>query len=611
MHIFIHHTKTPMVKLLGGTLLLLVIVLFAETGLSQQSLYPRGANLTDDTPFPFIRPLPTGIGFAFLGEGTTGGEGGQEVTVTNGEELLRFASSHQPYIINVVDTIEIVRGIGSYVESNGEYHIGSNTTLRGIGANATILYGGFRVQGVENVIIQNLHFDGTYRGFRSDLENISCEDVPEGWHRYNHGPCLQPGDKAPTDKAIDITEGSERVWITQNSFRRYSDDVMSVKRESSFVTLSWNRYDDPVTGKNGMMLLIGHSDNHTPDIGRLKTTIHHNYFASRDRQPRIRFGQIHILNNYYADPHNIFNYGAAAQRDSEVAIEGNYYHNVGNRPWRFDINSFQGYVDQRNNTFVNTTIAQTRGSFGVEIFEPADVYDYDVDNPDDIPGIVLASVGAGNWDYTTGEMPVPGLSYHNYPEFSATVNPRPDFDWTPALFADSYQIQVGRSVIFSGDDDVVIDTVVTETAYLSDVSLDPEEAFFWRVRAINGKGPSAWSSPTIFFTSTASSLTHAGNFPTRFKLDGNYPNPFNPVTNIQYSLPEAATVDLRVYDVLGREVASLLNRQQQQPGIHTVQFDALRNNLASGVYIYRIMAIPAGASSRDVYIENRTMTLVK
>ncbi len=75
--------------------------------------------------------------------------------------------------------------------------------------------------------------------------------------------------------------------------------------------------------------------------------------------------------------------------------------------------------------------------------------------------------------------------------------------------------------------------------------------------------------------------------PTEFNLSQNYPNPFNPATTINYQLPSNGFVTLRVYDILGREVATLVNANQNA-GVHTVAFDA--NSLPSGVYFYRITA---------------------
>ncbi len=85
-----------------------------------------------------------------------------------------------------------------------------------------------------------------------------------------------------------------------------------------------------------------------------------------------------------------------------------------------------------------------------------------------------------------------------------------------------------------------------------------------------------------------------------FKLNQNYPNPFNPATTIQYSLAQSSDVELKVYDMLGREVATLVN-DQQNAGQHSVKFNA--SNLSSGVYFYRLTA---GQKSRI-----RKMTLIK
>ncbi|MCL4278999.1 MAG: T9SS type A sorting domain-containing protein [Ignavibacteriaceae bacterium] len=73
-----------------------------------------------------------------------------------------------------------------------------------------------------------------------------------------------------------------------------------------------------------------------------------------------------------------------------------------------------------------------------------------------------------------------------------------------------------------------------------------------------------------------------------FTLEQNYPNPFNPSTKITYSLAERSDVSLKVYDVLGKEVASLVNNTTQEAGKYDVTFDA--GKLASGLYIYTLNA---------------------
>ena len=75
--------------------------------------------------------------------------------------------------------------------------------------------------------------------------------------------------------------------------------------------------------------------------------------------------------------------------------------------------------------------------------------------------------------------------------------------------------------------------------------------------------------------------------PGEYVLEPNYPNPFNPSTQIRYALPEASEVELIVYDQLGHEIRRLVTGRQEA-GYHTVTFEA--SNLASGMYIYRLRA---------------------
>jgi hypothetical protein len=72
-----------------------------------------------------------------------------------------------------------------------------------------------------------------------------------------------------------------------------------------------------------------------------------------------------------------------------------------------------------------------------------------------------------------------------------------------------------------------------------------------------------------------------------FSLEQNYPNPFNPVTNINFGIPKSEFVSLKVYDILGREVRSLVS-QNMTPGVYEVNFDA--SGLSSGMYYYSLRA---------------------
>ncbi|MFU8813061.1 MAG: T9SS type A sorting domain-containing protein [Balneolaceae bacterium] len=88
---------------------------------------------------------------------------------------------------------------------------------------------------------------------------------------------------------------------------------------------------------------------------------------------------------------------------------------------------------------------------------------------------------------------------------------------------------------------------------------------------------------------------------SEFELSQNFPNPFNPTTNIKFTLPTASEVSLTVYNTLGQRVATLVNNRQFNSGPHTVTFDA--SMLASGVYFYRIQA--------GNFVQQRAMTLIK
>ncbi len=70
-------------------------------------------------------------------------------------------------------------------------------------------------------------------------------------------------------------------------------------------------------------------------------------------------------------------------------------------------------------------------------------------------------------------------------------------------------------------------------------------------------------------------------------LEQNYPNPFNPVTTINYQIPKSGRVVLKVYDILGKEIATLVN-EEKEIGRYSVNYDA--NKLSSGVYLYELVA---------------------
>jgi len=94
-----------------------------------------------------------------------------------------------------------------------------------------------------------------------------------------------------------------------------------------------------------------------------------------------------------------------------------------------------------------------------------------------------------------------------------------------------------------------------------------------------------WSNTWIGDRSTLGIDGEGGLIPYEFALFNNYPNPFNPVTTIKFSIPEVQQVTLKIYNLMGREVVTLID-QELQPGYHTTKWNA--GSMASGVYFYRL-----------------------
>ena len=94
---------------------------------------------------------------------------------------------------------------------------------------------------------------------------------------------------------------------------------------------------------------------------------------------------------------------------------------------------------------------------------------------------------------------------------------------------------------------------------------------------------------------------------TEYTLEQNYPNPFNPTTKIKYQIPKSGNVTLKIYDILGAEVATLVNEFQAE-GRYEINFNASGHsgtvrNLASGVYIYKLQA--------NEFTQSKKMILIK
>ncbi len=129
-----------------------------------------------------------------------------------------------------------------------------------------------------------------------------------------------------------------------------------------------------------------------------------------------------------------------------------------------------------------------------------------------------------------------------------------------------------------------IDSTITDTTYLYS-ALQVNKSYWWRVKAFNVAGWGDFSEVRMFTTNIVS--VENEKIPIEYALQQNYPNPFNPTTTIKYQIPELSFVTIKVYDVLGNEIAILVN-EEKAVGSYEVEFDG--NQLTSGIYFYTLAA---------------------
>ena len=188
------------------------------------------------------------------------------------------------------------------------WRIPDNTTIVGVDKGATIRGAWLDIRGTtttprRNVIVRNITFEDVY-------------DCFPAWtpRRNADGTWAGTGDWDAEYDAISLRE-SEGVWVDHNEFRdvatadstlptyfgskyQVHDGHLDITNASDLVTASYNRFRD-----HDKTMLIGSSDTAPRDVGRLRVTLHHNLFENLgQRAPRVRYGQVHVYNNYYVIP---------------------------------------------------------------------------------------------------------------------------------------------------------------------------------------------------------------------------------------------------------------------------------------------------------------------
>ncbi|MCW8375748.1 pectinesterase family protein [Streptomyces justiciae] len=294
----------------------------------------------------------TADGFASvnaLGQnGTYGGRDGQIVTVRTLADLEKYATAAEPYVIVVAATINM-DPVGK------EIKVQSNKTIVGSGTSGHIVGGGFFLgSGVHNVIIRNLTIRDAYQGVWNDKE-----------HDFD---------------GIQM-DGAHHVWIDHNDLRHMADGLIDVRKDSTYVTVSWNKMS-----QDNKAFGIGWTDNVVTDI-----TIHHNWIRETEqRNPSTdNAAHAHLYNNFLEDVAGTditSSYGNYSRGATKMVLENSYFQGINNPV----IKDSTATIVQKGNTFVGTS---GRNESGGTAFDPKSYYAYTLDATANVPSLLKSGAG--------------------------------------------------------------------------------------------------------------------------------------------------------------------------------------------------------------------------
>jgi hypothetical protein len=176
--------------------------------------------------------------------------------------------------------------------------------------------------------------------------------------------------------------------------------------------------------------------------------------------------------------------------------------------------------------------------------------------------------------------------------------------WNAVQGATLYHLQVSTASNFGS---TVVNDSTLSAASRSVGPMTLATTYYWRVRAKNDGGWSAYSSARQFSTIRTTSVEQpSSEIPPEYSLNQNYPNPFNPSTRIRFGIPKSGMVSLKVFDLLGREIETLV-AEELAPSYYQAVWKA---NVASGTYFYRIQAGDASTGSAQSFVQTKKMILI-
>ncbi|MEV8022231.1 pectinesterase family protein [Streptomyces sp. NPDC086554] len=312
---------------------------------------------TDGADHASAAPAPTWAkeaadGFASvdaLGQnGTYGGREGRTVTVKTLADLEKYATATEPYVI-------VVDGAITMDPKGKEIKVASDKTIVGAGTSGEIVGGGFFLgQGVHNVIIRNLTIRDSYEGTWNDKD-----------HDWD---------------AVQM-DGAHHVWIDHNDLRHMADGLIDSRKDTTYVTVSWNRLEN-----HNKAFGIGWTENVAADL-----TVHHNWIRETEqRNPSTdNAAHAHLYNNYLQDEPGTditSSYGNYSRGKTKMLLENSYFEGFNNPV----IKDATASVVQRGNVFKNT---KGRNESGGTAFDAKKYYAYELDAAADVPALVTTGTG--------------------------------------------------------------------------------------------------------------------------------------------------------------------------------------------------------------------------
>ncbi|MBX2858150.1 MAG: ricin-type beta-trefoil lectin domain protein [Cellvibrionaceae bacterium] len=292
-------------------------------------------------------------GWASMNGSTTGGgtDLSGAVSVTSMSELTRAISGSSSKIVLVEP--------GTY---NGTLSPGANTTIIGTAPGVTI-FGNISISGSDkkNIIIRNIAVRGERCG--------SYDECKDG------------------DDAVYIGNNASNIWFDHVDIADGQDGNFDVTRAGDFVTCSWCKFHYTYDKEHRFSNLIAGGDGETQSRGKLRITFMNSWWGDRvgSRQPRGRFGKIHMLNNYHANGGDLHGVGF----EMSLIAENNYYDVPGKNTF-FSMGSPTGWQGSGN----KGTARNLNDSFGQTFSIP---YSYSKMSADQAKAVVTSSsCGAGN-----------------------------------------------------------------------------------------------------------------------------------------------------------------------------------------------------------------------